>query len=132
MTQLEMTLLGATAAARIETAVLVDEQFTLRSFEFSLDPGTGPVSVHGRLEGPFEEPGTDDPWRLILEITTGGKTRTETRALSEPPLLAATWAADSRVKGLLRALVTSGCCSTRPRSATLPWCSMLVSVRSSG
>jgi len=106
--QLEMTLLGATAAARIQTAVVVDDQFTLRSFEFSLDPGTGPVTVHGRLEGPFDgtsvaaspAPGIDEdvattmaldnaPWRLTLDTTTGGRTRTETRRLSEPPLLAA-------------------------------------------
>ena len=116
--QLEMTLLGATTAARIQTTVEVDDTFTLRSFQFSLDPGTGPVSVTGRLEGPFEghfagtasgsnadaldrtASGTSDgtptelwptadPWRLILELTTGGRTRTETRTLAEPPLLAA-------------------------------------------
>lgn len=97
--QLEMTLLGASTAARIQTAVIVDDQFTLRSFEFSLDPGTGPVTVHGRLEGPFTatQPAAVDgevatnpaTWRLVLDTTTAGRTRTETRPLSEPPLLAA-------------------------------------------
>ncbi len=104
--QLEMTLLGATAAARIQTTVLVDDTFTLRSFAFSLDPGTGPVSVDGRLDGPFQGQfagspptapdgtlnglsATATPWRLALELTAGGQTRTETRMLAEPPLLAA-------------------------------------------
>jgi hypothetical protein len=37
--QLEMTRLGASTAARIQTAVIVDDQFTLRSFEFCLIQG---------------------------------------------------------------------------------------------
>ncbi len=49
--QLEMTLLGATTAAKIRTTARVDQMFALRSFEFSLDPGTGPIAVAGR--GPF-------------------------------------------------------------------------------
>ena len=43
--QLEMTLLGATAAARLSTTARVDDAFILQSFEFSLDPGTGPIIV---------------------------------------------------------------------------------------
>ncbi len=48
--QLEMTLLGATTAARIRTSAEVDNTFTLRSCEFSLDPGTGPITIHGRVD----------------------------------------------------------------------------------
>ncbi|HJN46332.1 MAG: transglutaminase-like domain-containing protein [Vicinamibacterales bacterium] len=86
--QLEMTLLGATTAARIRTTAHVDDTFALRSFEFSLDPGTGPISVHGRVERP-QPVGSrgDDRWRLVVDVTTGGVTRTEERALATPPLL---------------------------------------------
>ncbi len=83
--QLEMTLLGAPAAAKIHTTARVDEAFVLRSFEFSLDPGTGPIVVAGRVE----RTGRDEarPWTLVLDITSSGATRTEIRALAEPPLL---------------------------------------------
>ena len=87
--QLEMTLLGATTAARIRTIAEVDDTFVLRSFEFSLDPGTGPVTVNGRVERSGvadSEPGDD--WLLIVDVTTAGVTRTEERTLAEPPLLA--------------------------------------------
>ena len=87
--QLEMTLLGASAAARIHTIAQVDDTFALRSFEFSLDPGTGPITVNGRVVGPDAanaQPG--DGWRLIVDVTTAGVTRTEERALEAPPLLA--------------------------------------------
>ena len=90
--QLEMTLLGATTAARIRTIAVVDDTFALRSFEFSLDPGTGPITVSGRVERPAPSSLADegaDGWRLILDVTTGGVTRTEERALAAPPLLAA-------------------------------------------
>ena len=86
--QLEMTLLGATTAARIRTTARVDDLFALQSFEFSLDPGTGPLTVLGRVE---EAPGDgedDRGWRMIIDLTTGGVTRTDERALTEPPLLA--------------------------------------------
>ena len=92
--QLEMTLLGATTAARIRTIAVVDEAFTLRSFEFSLDPGTGAITVNGRVEGPGA--GTagagagaegDGGWRMLVDVTTAGVTRTEERILTEPPLL---------------------------------------------
>ena len=87
--QLEMTLLGATTAARIRTIAEVDDTFVLRSFEFSLDPGTGPVTVNGRVErSGAADSETGDDWLLILDVTTAGVTRTEERALAEPPLLA--------------------------------------------
>jgi len=82
--QLEMTLLGATTAAKLRTTARVDDAFVLRSFEFSLDPGTGPIAVAGRVERGQDEA---RPWRLVLDITSSGSTRTEARALAEPPLL---------------------------------------------
>ena len=87
--QLEMTLLGATTAARIRTIAQVDDNFALRSFEFSLDAGTGPITVGGRVER-LQAAGSqpDDGWRLIVDVTTAGVTRTEERALAAPPLLA--------------------------------------------
>src|SRR5438128_943454 len=48
--RLQMSLLGATTAAAIRTVARVDSSFVLRSFEFSLDPGNGPVVVRGRVE----------------------------------------------------------------------------------
>jgi Transglutaminase-like superfamily len=75
--RLEMTLLGATSPAAIRTTARVDRTFALKSFDFSLDPGTGPVTVKGTLEG----------LTLRLAITSGGRTRTEVRTLSEPPAL---------------------------------------------
>src|SRR5215510_4795719 len=41
--RLQMALLGATTAATIRTTAHVDSHFSLRGFEFSLDPGTGPI-----------------------------------------------------------------------------------------
>ena len=75
--QLEMTLLGASTAARIRTTARVDEAFVLRSFEFSLDPGTGPIAVSGRVEG----------LRLVVDVTSASGTRTEVFELAEPPML---------------------------------------------
>jgi hypothetical protein len=76
--QLRMALLGATSAARIRTTVQTDAAFALRSFSFSLDPGTGPVAVDGALEG----------HRLRLQLKTPSSLRTETRELAEAPVLA--------------------------------------------
>ena len=45
--RLQMSLLGATTAATIRTTAHVDTNFALRAFEFSLDPGTGPIEVRG-------------------------------------------------------------------------------------
>jgi hypothetical protein len=75
--RLQMSLLGATTPAIIKTTARVDKAFALRSFDFSLDPGTGPIQVSGTLTG----------LELTLAITSGGSTRTETRTLSEPPSL---------------------------------------------
>src|SRR5258705_2767796 len=41
--RLQMSLLGASTAAALHTAARVDSNFALRSFDFSLDPGTGAV-----------------------------------------------------------------------------------------
>lgn len=77
--RLQMMLLGATTAARIHTSALVDRSFNLRSFAFSLDPGTGPIEISGKLQGR----------KLDLAIKSpSGNTRTETRELAEPPSLA--------------------------------------------
>jgi hypothetical protein len=98
--QLEMMLLGATTAAKIRTTARVDEAFVLRSFEFSLDPGTGPIAVAGRVE----RAGLDDarPWRLILNITSSGATRTEERERAEPPLLTLNLGRRLASEGLVR------------------------------
>ncbi len=76
--RLQMSLLGATTFARIRTTVRVDRAFTLRSFDFSLDPGTGPVEVSGSVEGLV----------LNLSVKTTSGTYTERRELPEPPMLA--------------------------------------------
>ncbi len=75
--RLQFSLLGATTAAILKTNAQVDRSFALRTFDFSLDPGTGPVAVKGRLDG----------LTLTLEIATPSGTRTETRQLTEPPAL---------------------------------------------
>src|SRR5215467_4148737 len=75
--RLQMSLLVATSAATVRTRAQVDSSFALRTFQFSLDPGTGPVEVNGALSGT----------RLALSVTTAGQTRTEIRDLPEPPAL---------------------------------------------
>ena len=81
--RLQMLLLGQDTAARIHTTARVDGSFTLRGFEFSLDPGTGPIEVKGTVDGPSAA----NMWRLNLAITSGGVTRTETRDLPEAPVV---------------------------------------------
>jgi hypothetical protein len=76
--QLEMTLLGASSIARLHTTARVDRAFSLRSFEFSMDPGTGAVRVSGTLDG----------LTLRLAITTSAGVRTQDVQLDEPPILA--------------------------------------------
>jgi hypothetical protein len=71
-------LLGATTAATISSTAHVDRDFALRNFEFSLDPGTGPTTIRGIVNGR----------RLTLNVTTPGGTRSEERELDEPPALA--------------------------------------------
>src|SRR5215470_15500244 len=71
--RLQMALLGATTAATMRTRAHVDGAFTLRAFEFSLDPGTGAVEVRGRLDGR----------RLSLTVQTPSGVRGEERTLDE-------------------------------------------------
>ena len=75
--RLQMSLLGAVSAARIRTTASVDRAFALRTFEFSLDPGTGPVEVSGQVVGVT----------LHLSVKTASGVYTETRELTEPPML---------------------------------------------
>ena len=75
--RLQFSLLGATTAAILKTTAQVDRSFALKSFDFSLDPGTGPMSIKGRLDG----------LDLSLEIGTASGSRNETRHLAEAPAL---------------------------------------------
>lgn len=75
--RLQFSLLGATTAAILKTTAHVDKSFALQSFDFSLDPGTGPMSIKGRLNG----------LDLSLEIGSASGSHTETRHLAEPPAL---------------------------------------------
>jgi len=79
--RLQMNLLGQDTAATIRTTARVDSAFMLRSFDFSLDPGTGPITVKGTLDR------SGDKFRLTLAIDSGGGTRTETRELADAPVL---------------------------------------------
>ena len=79
--RLQMNLLGQDTAATIRTTARVDSAFMLRSFDFSLDPGTGPITVKGTLDRP------GDKFRLTLAIDSGSGTRTETRELADAPVL---------------------------------------------
>ncbi|HUF24310.1 MAG TPA: transglutaminase-like domain-containing protein [Vicinamibacterales bacterium] len=76
--RLLMALLGADTVAVLKTTARVDHAFVLQSFEFSLDPGTGPTRILGRVDG----------LRLELTVATATGSRTETRTLQEPPTLA--------------------------------------------
>lgn len=75
--RLQFSLLGATTAAILKTTAHVDRDFQLKSFDFSLDPGTGPMSIKGRLDG----------LDLTLDIGSPSGTRSETRRLAESPAL---------------------------------------------
>jgi transglutaminase-like putative cysteine protease len=82
--RLQMSLLGATTAAVIHTTARVDARFALRSFEFSLDPGTGAMRISGTVGSDAEAGGA----RLVIAIAAaGGKTRTETLELAQAPLM---------------------------------------------
>jgi hypothetical protein len=76
--RMRMALLGADTVAILKTTARVDRNFVLQSFDFSLDPGTGPIRISGAVNG----------LQLALTVTTPGGTRTETRAMTEPPALA--------------------------------------------
>jgi transglutaminase-like putative cysteine protease len=75
--RLEMALLGSARSVVVRTTARVDRTFALRTFTFSLDPGTGPVEIAWRVDG----------MRLNLTVKTAGSTRTEVRELTEPPAL---------------------------------------------
>jgi transglutaminase-like putative cysteine protease len=75
--RLQMSLLGATTAAAIRTSARLDAAFALQSFDFSLDPGTGPVQVAGVVSGTH----------VSLTITTPSGTQREERDLDEAPVL---------------------------------------------
>ena len=75
--RLQFSLLGAHTFAILKTTARVDRAFALKSFDFSLDPGTGPMSIKGRLDG----------LRLTLDIGSASGSRTETRTLAEAPAL---------------------------------------------
>jgi Transglutaminase-like superfamily len=75
--RLQMSLLGATTAAAIRTTAQLDREFAVRSFDFSLDPGTGPVQVTGVVSGKH----------VSLTIKTPGGTQHEERDLDDVPVL---------------------------------------------
>ena len=75
--RLQFTLLGAHTFAILKTTAHVDRSFALKDFDFSLDPGTGPMSIKGRMDGT----------RMVLDIGSAAGSRTETRQLTEPPAL---------------------------------------------
>jgi hypothetical protein len=75
--QLQMTLLGAASMAHIRTTAQVSGAFALQSFDFSLDPGTGPIQIAGKVDGR----------RLRISVTSASGTRTDVRDLPEPPML---------------------------------------------
>jgi transglutaminase-like putative cysteine protease len=86
--RLQMTLLGSTSTTTIRTTAFVNESFELRSFSFSLDPGTGPIQVRGAVDPPGSA--KDDGHRLAVAITSAGVTRTEEILLAEPPVMSLT------------------------------------------
>jgi transglutaminase-like putative cysteine protease len=88
--RLQMSLLGAQTAAAIRTTARVDRAFTLQSFEFSLDPGTGKTTVRGQVDGTS----------LRLSVTSRSGTRSEVRQIAEPPVLALTLARRLAAAGL--------------------------------
>lgn len=76
--RMQMALLGADTVAVLQTRARVDSDFTLQSFDFSLDPGTGATRIAGVVDG----------LTLTLTIATPSGTRTDVRTLAEPPALA--------------------------------------------
>jgi transglutaminase-like putative cysteine protease len=83
--RLVMNLFGSTSTTTIHTTARVDRDFVLQSFEFSLDPGTGPIRVHGAVNAPGTR--REGGYLLTVGITSGGSTRTEERRLTEPPVI---------------------------------------------
>ena len=72
-----MALLGAHTVTTLRTTARVNRAFELQSFEFALDPGTGPIKIGGIARDQD----------LHISITSGGQTRTEVRRLAERPML---------------------------------------------
>jgi transglutaminase-like putative cysteine protease len=87
--QLQMSLLGAHTFTKLRTTARVTRSFELQSFEFALDPGTGPITIAGVVRDRD----------LSISITSAGRTRTEVRTLAEPPML---------TLNLVRRLASSG------------------------
>jgi transglutaminase-like putative cysteine protease len=81
--RLQMALLGATTPAAIRTTARVDNAFTLRSFEFSLDPGTGAIEVRGTVD-PAPVGGK---YRVQIAIKSVSGTRSEVLELPEAPAM---------------------------------------------
>jgi hypothetical protein len=75
--RLQISLFGALTPARIRTTARVDRAFALQSFEFLLDPGTGPTTVRGTIDG----------LTLSLSVTNAAGTTTDVRELGETPML---------------------------------------------
>lgn len=77
--QLALTLMGATTASRLHTEVNVDSDYQVQDFRFSLDPGSGPISILGKLE---------TPTRLSIVVRSpNGSERTRVFDLKEAPVL---------------------------------------------
>lgn len=76
--QLQMSLLGTHTITKLRTTARVNRSFELQSFDFALDPGTGPITVSGEVRD----------LELRISITSGGRTRTDIRQLAERPMLA--------------------------------------------
>ena len=75
--QLQMALLGAHTITTLRTTARVNRAFELQSFEFALDPGTGPITIGGVVRN----------LDLHISITSGGGTRADVRRLAERPML---------------------------------------------
>ena len=76
--QMLITLMGDSIASKLHTEVNVDPTYMLQDFSFSLDPGTGPLSIKGVLE---------TPTRLAIKISSSGSEKSRTFDLKEPPVL---------------------------------------------
>jgi hypothetical protein len=88
--RLQMTLLGASTPVRLRSLARVDRAFELRSFAFSIDPGTGPTEVTGTVGGR----------RLRITVKTPTGERSETRELDEAPALSLNLARTLAARGL--------------------------------
>ena len=72
--RLQMSLLGATTAAMIRTSAQLDREFALRSFDFSLDPGTGARAGDRPRLGQARQPDDQDPERHADRRARSGRT----------------------------------------------------------